>query len=94
MSYSQRSFLHIKGPVQNRSFYMFKFFGLGLEPTVRVQCERAEAGAFLRLCWKHKSKMRNAVKCERARQPGEFFIGKIKEGLVPVFVFPIVSIVG
>ena len=52
---------------------MFEFLWLGLEAIVRVQRERAEAGALLRLCWKHISKTRNAVKRERARQPGEFF---------------------
>ena len=65
---------------------MFKFFGLGLEPTVRVQRERAEAGALLRLCCKHISKTRNAVKCERARYPGEFFIVKIGAKRSPAFV--------
>ena len=57
---------------------MFEFLRLGLKPTVRVQRERAEAGALLRLCCKHISKKRNAVKRERARQPGEFFIAKQK----------------
>ena len=46
---------------------MFEFLRLGLKPTVRVQRERAEAGALLRLCCKHISKKRNAVKRERAR---------------------------
>ena len=73
-SYSVGSF-YIKKDWFIQSFFMFKFFGLGLEPTVRVQRERAEAGALLRLCCKHISKTRNAVKCERARRPWEFFIG-------------------
>ena len=55
---------------------MFEFLRLGLKPTVRVQRKRAEAGALLRLCCKHISKKRNAVKRERARQPREFFIAK------------------
>ena len=57
-------------------------FTLRLEPTVRVQRERAEAeGAFFEASKACKKKVRNAVTRERARQPGEFFIAKQKQGL-------------